>query len=269
MASVNFEKILQVLDVIEETDMGLSIEEIHARLDIPRSTLYRYLRALTDSSLVASLPDIGYTLGPRIAELDYKMRTRDPLIIVSRPVMAELVQTVPGVALLCRLYRDTVLCVHQEAHPDAIHSGYERGRPRPLLRGAASRIMLAYMGPRTIAKLFQHRAQEFNDAQLGRTLVDVKAELLRVRQTGWVAVEGQVTPGATGVAAPLLDSSGNVVASLSLTLGRTGIDREEIRRIAERVVFCAGIVTKAISGKRVVVAARAPSRIVTPPVTVS
>lgn len=246
MGTGSFEKILQVLDILEESSTGLMFDEIHARLDAPRSTLYRYLKALTDAGLIASLPNTGYSLGPRIAELDFKMRTTDPLVVVSRPVMAELVQSTPAVALLCRLYRNNVLCIHQESHPDAMRSNYERGRSRPLLRGAASRVILAHMTPRAIAKLYEDQPDEFKEAGLGETPAEVRAGLKKIRQRGWDSVEGQVTPGATGIAAPILDGGGAVIGSLSITLGRVKMEEADVQRIAERVSFCAGIITNAI-----------------------
>lgn len=246
MGTGSFDKILQVLDILEASNTGLMFDEIHARLDAPRSTLYRYLKALTDAGLIASLPNTGYTLGPRIAELDYKMRTTDPLIVLSRPVMSELVQSTPAVALLCRLYRNNVLCIHQESHPDALRSNYERGRTRPLLRGAASRIILAYMAARNISRLYDEQPDEFKAAGLGDSLAEVRACLKKIRQRGWESVEGQVTPGATGIAAPILDNGDGVIGSLSVTLGRVRLDEAEVQRIAERVSFCANIITNAI-----------------------
>jgi DNA-binding IclR family transcriptional regulator len=246
MGTGSFEKILQVLDILEDSSAGLMFDEIHARLDAPRSTLYRYLKALTDAGLIASLPNTGYSLGPRIAELDYKMRTTDPLIVASRPVMTELAQSTQTVALLCRLYRNNVLCIHQESHPDAMRSNYERGRSRPLLRGAASRVILAYMAPRTIARLYEEQPDAFRDADLGAALAEVRAGLKKIRQRGWESVEGQVTPGATGIAAPILDSGDAVIGSLSITLSRVRMEEADVQRIAERVSFCAGIITNTI-----------------------
>ena len=45
--------------------------------------------------------------------------------------------------MLCRLYRNQVMCVHQETTPvpPDFAIGYERGRPLPLYRGAASKII--------------------------------------------------------------------------------------------------------------------------------
>jgi DNA-binding IclR family transcriptional regulator len=70
-----------------------------------------------------------------------------------------------------------------------------------------------------------------------------------MRQLGWDITESQVTRGVTGIAAPIFDDRGGVLGSLSLTVGRTKLVEAEIGVIAERVTFCARIVTKALSGQ--------------------
>ena len=90
------ERMLRVLDVVEAGPASMSFEQVHDALGYTRSTLYRYLKTLTDAGLLTSLGDVGYALGPRIAELDCAMRDRDALIGAARPVMAELARSVPG-----------------------------------------------------------------------------------------------------------------------------------------------------------------------------
>jgi DNA-binding IclR family transcriptional regulator len=238
---------ISVLDVIESSTTGLTFDQMLDMLQLTRSTLYRYVKILSEAGLITSLPDLGYTLGPRVAELDYKMRTQDPLIIASRPVMRELARAVGGVVLLCRRYRDRVLCVHQEGSSDTFSSGYERGRDRPLLRGAASKIILAQLHARVIARIYAERPEAFRESGLGDSLEQVKASLAQIRQRGWCASEGQITPGVTGIGAALFDNQNNTIGSLSITIGKTGMSDAEIERIADRVTFCAGIITNAIS----------------------
>jgi DNA-binding IclR family transcriptional regulator len=242
----SLERMLRVLDAIEESDGHVTSDELLQGLGYTRSTLYRYLKILSAAGLITSLPDAGYTFGPRVAELDYLMRNRDPLIIASRPVMAELVRETPGIALLCRRYRDKVLCVHQERGNVGFTSTYERGRARPLTRGAASRIILAYLPTRVIERVYPDDAQAFRSGKLGETLPAVKASLKAMRQKGWDVTEGQIVRGVTGIAAPVFDARDNVLGSLSLTVGRARLPPSEINALAERVVFCARIVTKAI-----------------------
>jgi DNA-binding IclR family transcriptional regulator len=243
----SLERMMAILDYFESETIEWTTEALHAELGYTRSTLYRYLKVLTDAGLLTSLPEVGYTLGPRIAELDYQMRERDPLISASRPVMASLVEEIPGIALLCRRYRDRVLCVHQEQNTQSFRSNYERGLARPLLRGAASRIILAFMPAPVIRKLYEADSQSFADAGLGASLAEVRAALRTIRQAGWDISTGHVTPGVTGIAAPIFDRRDNVLGSLSLTLGVTGLSSERTRAIAERVMFCAGIVSRTVS----------------------
>ena len=246
-SSSSLERMISVLDVIEESPTGLTFDQIKDTLQLTRATLYRYVKILSEAGLITSLPDLGYTLGPRVAELDYKMRQQDPLITAARPVMVELAKTEHGVVLLCRRYRDKVLCVHQEGSSETFTSSYERGRDWPLLRGATSRIIMAQLPGRILARLYEQRPKEFEQSGLGATLDEVKAGLAKVRNRGWTSSTSEVTKGVTGIAAAVLDNQNAVVGSLSISMASTSISEEEIVRIAERVRFCARIVSNGIS----------------------
>ena len=249
-AGNSLERMIGILELFEGDTFRWTVEQLHARLGYTRSTLYRYLKVLADAELLTSLPDAGYTLGPRIIELDFNLRQRDPLIAASKPVMAELVQDVPGIALLCRRYRDKVLCVHQEQSTTRIQSTYERGRTRPLLRGAASRIILANMPATRIKTLFEAQPREFAAAGLGRSLGEVRDALKTIQQRGWDQTTGQVTRGIVGVAAPVFDIQHNVLGSLSISVPQKGVDAKRIGQIADRVTSSARIVTQSLSRTR-------------------
>jgi DNA-binding IclR family transcriptional regulator len=247
MAESSLEKMLSVLEFVEERGQVAGMEAMLEGLSLTRSTLYRYVRTLTDFGLLATSPGTGYTLGPRIIELDYKIRGQDPLILASHPLMTQLVQTAPGIALLCRRYRDKVLCVHQVRGAVGFVSTYERGRVRPLLKGAASRVILANMPTAQVAKLFNADPEGFIDAGLGDGLKAVRSVLRTIRQQGWEHSESQVVAGVTGIAAPIFDGRDHVMGSLSLTVGRTGLTPAEVNDIATRVAFCAQVVSSALS----------------------
>jgi len=228
-------KMLRILDLIEAAETPMPAEQIGAALGFSRSTLYRHLKSLSEAGLISSLPGRGFSLGPRVAELDYRMRLRDPLIGRSRPVMAALAAGERGVALLCRRYRDGVLCLHQEDGGAAFRSHYDRGLARSLIRGAASRIILAQANGAQLARLFGLYQSEFAAAGLGSDLPSVKASLRQMRLRGWDSTQGQVTAGVTGVAVPIFDAERALLGSLSLTLDTTALDRPELERIVGRL----------------------------------
>ncbi len=242
----SLERMMGILDLFEGGSAEWTVDRLRGELGYSRATLYRYLRVLTDAGFLTTLPGIGYTLGPRIIELDFKIRTRDPLIGAARPVMAELAAEISGVALLCRVYRDRVLCVHQESSTDLFRSTYERGKARPLLSGATSRVILAHLPAASITRLFEAAPASFADAGLGDSLDAVRQGLRRIRRAGWDMTVGQVTAGVTGIAAPIFDAGGNVVGSLSLALGDPNLSQDRIGFIADRVRFCARVLTNAL-----------------------
>jgi DNA-binding IclR family transcriptional regulator len=238
----SLEKMMEILDLFDEIGVRWTPERMMKRLSVPRSTLYRYLKVLGDAGLVTSLPDVGYTLGPRVAELDYEMRTGDPLITDGRPLLQALVSEVPGVGLLCRHYRGRVLCVHQEGAVPQFRSSYERGRAMPLAAGAASRAILAYLRPATLRSLYDRHQTELPK----RGLAVLQADLAAIRREGYCVSRGAVTPGVIGVAAPVFDTEGTVIGSLSITLWAAGVSERRLATVIDRVVFGARVLTNAM-----------------------
>ena len=241
------EKMLRILDLIASSDVPMTTEAITAAVGFTRSTLYRYLKVLTESELITAMPEAGFTLGPRIAELDYRMRRTDPLIAASRAVMAELARSERGVVLLCRRYKDKVLCIHQERAEISLRSHYARGLARPLHRGAASRIILACLKSATISRLYAALPKEFAEVGLGGSLAEVRASLRQIRQQGWDITHGQLTPGVSGVAAPIFDPRGEVLGSFSITVPLPDLGEAAERRLVERIVFCTKIIQSTIA----------------------
>src|SRR5258708_19405531 len=81
------ERMLRVLDLIEESATPLTSDDMADRLGFTRSTLYRHLKNLSDAGLVTSFPDVGYVLGPRVAELNSNMPNAAPPTIPSPPLL--------------------------------------------------------------------------------------------------------------------------------------------------------------------------------------
>jgi DNA-binding IclR family transcriptional regulator len=185
------------------------VEEAAEALDVPISTAYRYFKSLSSAELLIPYWPGRYVLGPAVIELDRMMRLRDPLISASREVMVSLAGSVGGcVAMLARCYKDKVMCVHREHARGSEFDvpGYERGRPMPIDRGAASKAILANLGTRARRNI---KIDE-NPA--------LKAELRLIRSRGFSVTHGEVTPGVVGAAVPIFRTDQSLEGSLGLIL---------------------------------------------------
>lgn len=243
------EKMIEILELFEAEHLRWTPEQMMERLQCPRSTLYRYLRVLTGAGLVTSLPDIGYTLGPRIAELDYVMRSSDPLITNGRPLLQALVKEIAGIGLLCRHYKDRVLCVHQETGASEIHSSYERGRAMPIGVGATSRVILAHLRLAQLRQLYTQQASEFSTPEGDKSFEKLQEDLREIRKQGYCLSRGEVTPGVIGIAAPVFDSESTIIGSLSVVVAETGFSERRRRLIIDRITFSAQVLTNSMRGR--------------------
>ena len=64
------ERLIQILDLFSQEKPNWELEEIHTALGHSKSTLYRYLKTLTDAGLLTTFPGRGYSLGSRFVEFD-------------------------------------------------------------------------------------------------------------------------------------------------------------------------------------------------------
>lgn len=192
-------------------------DETAAALGFSRSTAYRQLGALVKSGLLETLErSSSYVLGPAIIELDRNIRLSDPLLTVATPAMRWLAEQAPVscTILLCRLYRDRVMCIQQEEKPGEIGAvSYERGRPMPLSRGAPSRTILAQLPPRRLATLMPTIETE-NTA--GFDSEAFRRQLRDIRKQGYCITRGEVDDGVVGIAVPLAMPRRGAAASLGI-----------------------------------------------------
>lgn len=233
------ERILALLDLFSEARPEWTPDEMMAETGYARPTLYRYLKALKEAGLVASLSGATYTLGPRVVELDFLMRLSDPLIEAGKPLLRELSETWPCTALLVRWYGNRLLCVASECSAENPKSSYPRGRPMPLVRGAISRAILAHLPRRQMHQKIAENLDDLSALGLGCTPEEVAETFRKVRRAGAAVAHGEVTPGVVGVAAPVFDAGQSPVAALCLTLAED-VARPELQPRIARTVWRAG-----------------------------
>jgi DNA-binding IclR family transcriptional regulator len=230
------ERILAILDLFSEDCPNWTTEQMMEALGYSRPTLYRYLKTLKDAGFLASLPNYGYTLGPRVTELDFLMRRSDPLIAESRPHLDRLARRHGAAVFVVRWYRRKLLCVASEDHSHEPRSSYPRGRPMPLGRGAISRAIAAFLPSRERNALIEEYLDEFTTLGIGTTREAVLNELKQVRREGVAVAWGEVTPGLIGIASPILAPDASPIGAICLSKEARGTDDSELSVIKDAIL---------------------------------
>lgn len=256
------DRMLAVLSLFTIDRSEWTVEVAAEELGVSATTAYRYFKRLTNAGLLSPVSRASYVLGPAIVQMDRQIQICDPMLRAARAVMSDLVQYAPdgSVLLLCRLFHDRVMCVHQVAGRGLLEPiSYERGRLIPLFRGATSKIILAHLPPRTLKSLFMQNAVAISDAGLGNSWDEFRQRLVTLRRAGAAVARGELDPGRVGIAAPIFERQA-ILGSLSFVLPAERTDDTLVGRLAPLTVAGAREIERAMS-EQAAAATASPARV--------
>lgn len=211
-----FARMVDVLDLYSESVTLLSAEEVAAQLQVSRPTAFRYMRELSNAGFLANYSG-RYSLGARIITLDFRIRASDPLVREASPVMHSLCKETSCGALLCRMYNEDIIHVHYEAgHNDPGLDFFGRGRPLPLFKGSASKIMLAFLPTPKLKRIYERHRDDPDVRAVGTDWPSFKDYFAAIRRTGHYLSNQEVNAGTVGIAAPINVAQIGPVAVISL-----------------------------------------------------
>jgi DNA-binding IclR family transcriptional regulator len=213
----------RLVRVLEAADGPLPLKELSERAGMPPSKAYAYVASFVHEGLLAQDAVTGrYGLGPFAMSLGVAALRQSDLVEVARREAAALSEaTTCSVMLTTWGNRGPAIVYRVDGKrrgPTSVRVGYVL----PLWRSAAGRVFLAYLPDRDTAPLLD----EEEGARLERA--DVDAEIARIRSAGF-AITGDGDE-FSGIAAPVLDHDGHLVAAL--TLSRPYDENTRERRLA-------------------------------------
>jgi DNA-binding IclR family transcriptional regulator len=211
------DRALDILQLFDDDKLVISGNEVSERLEVARSTAYRYLQSLTFSGFLEEAEHrSGYRLGPRLLELARLARKGIGLSEISRPIMRGLAQTTGETVLLTRRSGPWVVCLELEESDHPVRLSYERGHLLPANAGASALVLLAWELDEVVEKVLQASAlEQFTSATITDS-TDIMKRLEVIRQQGYASSRGELDADIVGVAAPIRDHSRDVVAAVGI-----------------------------------------------------
>jgi DNA-binding IclR family transcriptional regulator len=211
------DRAIDVLLLFDERSPVLSAVEVARRLNMSRSTTYRYLQSLRSYELLEEDDEHGgFRLGPRVFELARVARKGLGLSEIALPVMRELGAQVDEAVLLTRRSGALVVCVERVESSHPIRLSYERGHLLPPHAGASAKVLLAFTDPAEVDEVLgSGKLDRFTDA----TVSDprrLREQLAVIRAEGYAISDGEVDIGVRGIAAPILTPDRRAAAGLSV-----------------------------------------------------
>lgn len=223
------DRALTILEMFSETHLSVSAVEVAQELGVARSTAYRYLQSLVSREFLEESPTGGFRLGLRVLELSRLARRGYGLSEVAAPRMRRLCERFEQTVLLTRRVGTTVMCLEREIFPgQLVRLSYERGSQLPLTAGASALVLLAWLPEEETRQLLESAPRPRFTEHTLTAVDDLMARLRQIREDGYSISEAEVDPDAMGMAAPIFDHAGEVVAGLSIVALGGRVNAEQV-----------------------------------------
>lgn len=223
-----------------------TVAELAERAELPVSSTYRLVQALERHGLVTREERHEVALGLGFLELARHVEKRLELTLLEpcRPVMEGLARTHRETVLLTARVGASALGIASVESPRTIRLSFARWELLPLHRGASGRVLLAWLDPGVAEPVIAAVADD--DPALDTTAL--RRDLAAARERGYAITHGDLDPGASAVAVPILDGRGKLVAGLTVA-GPTARIRSHEHEIIAGVTTGARTIAEALAGR--------------------
>jgi IclR family transcriptional regulator, KDG regulon repressor len=212
---------LDVLVVLADEEAlasgGLGVTRIAELIGKEKSQVSRTLRVLDGYGFVdRDSETLDYRLGWRLFAFagragEARLRAAAPL------VLRRLVQELGEAAHLSVLQDADVLTVLSESPPHAVQAASRVGRTVPVHCTSSGRALLFGRTDREVRRLLAGSELTALGPNAPRSVREVLRRLAEARACGFATVDEELEPGLVGVAAPIHDFHGTVVAALNVS----------------------------------------------------
>lgn len=184
-------------------------------MDIPTSTMGRFLGSLQSAGAVQKAADGTYSIGPTITRLAGGATASPDLGTIAHTHISALAKLSGETAGIAAAIDDDLLHLTQissDADADVQVRDWT-GEQVPAHSGCTGFVLMAYWPEAQLENYLARQLESFSE----RTVVDppkIRARLAQIRSAGHLWTTDEYAQGVTSVAAPVRDHSGRAVGAL-------------------------------------------------------
>jgi IclR family pca regulon transcriptional regulator len=220
------EKGLSVIEAFDDAHPRLTSSQAGERCGMTRTAARRYLLTLTHLGYVATDGKL-FWLTPRVLRLGQSYLESARLPRTVQPFLQRVTAGTQEIAYVSVLDGDDIVYIARNGPNRTMNTGFVLGARVQAQVTAAGMLMLAMRDEAWLEKwLASHELKAYTSYTI--TSKDrLRVELARIRQRGWAISEQQLDLSYRGVAVPLIDRRGDMLAALNVTMPMADESSEE------------------------------------------
>lgn len=212
----NLSKACRLLKTLAAADQPMRLSDLADSLDLPRSTALRVLRTLEEERFVER-EEKNYSLGSALVPIGQRAACGVDVGRLARPILRRLTEATGETSQLVTQVSGKAWLqeVNDSPHPLAAHS--RPGSFVDLHSSATGKTLLAHLPEEEMTVIMSDMLFTAHTAASIQNKEQLLLELAKVRKQGFALDDEEYHEGIRCVAAPVIDSLGQVRFSIGLT----------------------------------------------------
>lgn len=237
------DRALMVLEILGKLGSA-GVTEIAVELGVHKSTVSRLITVLESRGFVEQLSDRGkYRLGFTIVRLAGSTSAQMDLAKESQPVCDALAEQSGETTNIAILDGDRIINVVEAHGPAEITLRTWVGQNCPAHATSSGKALLSALSPAEVHQLLGDTLPTYTDNTIGDGAA-LAAELEKARTAGWASVSEELEVGLNAVGAPVRDSTGAVIAALSVSGPAYRLQPDRFDEVAAMTVIAANQISR-------------------------
>lgn len=245
------ERAAALLDCFTQEQPEHGVRDLARKLNWSTSTTGRLLVSMKDIGILSQNANTrAYSLGGKVlawagvytATMDVRNR--------ALPLLETLYRQTNETISLYVLEGNERVCVERFESPHNVRVVARIGRRLPLHAGSAGKVFLAFLSEARREEIILSGRLEPCTA---KTIIDpdrLREEVHRIRKQGYAISEGEWILEASGVAAPVLNQSGEIIAAVTISGPTQRFDHEHVKQYTDLVLRVAMQISQEIGFRR-------------------
>jgi DNA-binding IclR family transcriptional regulator len=234
------ERSFAILECVDAAENPVPLAVIVRETGLNRATVFRMLAVLTRMGWIyKNEADSTYALGHKAFALGRRQNELETISHHAWPFIRRLAGDLAETVQLAALEGPQTVCFDRVEAPDGRPDLTATGTRLDAHATSAGKAMLAWRAADEVRQLYGEHPPH---AHTARTITNVEAllrELAAIRVQGYAVDEGELIPGLTGVAAPIMNAQGRAIAAVSVSGPASVFDAPRIMRLAGRLTATA------------------------------
>lgn len=230
------ERALSILEIISESNRGLSNSDLSRRLEIPKSSASYILRVLEKRNYLQRDEGGKYRLGLKLVSLTRESLTHLDIREIAKPILEKFLQKSRlAEAHLAVLDNGHAVYIEKAESQSFVKMDIWVGHRLPIHTTAIGKALIAFSSEEQVLQILNLHGME---KKTGKTIINKQKflqELKKVRERGFAIDNEENADGVRCVAAPVFDESGKVIASLGTSTIVSRLNESQLPKVVEMV----------------------------------